>query len=779
MRVTDTMTPQEAMSTRKYAHPALSRFSRRDNGSSRLLLIKAAAGTGRTWFAASWIGERVGEVLDWSTGAQEERADIATVVARLRADARLHIAIILCPEASTLAMSAYLPALVAGQRDLLLDTEETLYFLQEEFALTLDDARRIHEQCGGWIQALKVFLADGEEPSGARQVIRSAFAVWFEPQQHLLELCDAAYLAKFDEPTVETFFGEFSSHPHTLAELSDAGFLHVDEFGALRMAELVRENLLAFAARLGPERTAILEKAAAHATVLHEGILEAMESAVRLRRWASLQNLLENHWTDVFVKDPLRLRAIAAAMPRFHSDQVEYMGLAIRFLNMADKDGMELQLPVLAADYASDRLAQRLHSDTERLYRKPNARAVTLGMLEMFHLRINGHYTEAGAAALRLRQMNMREDGSEPINSSLLAFSIRQAGISLQLAGNDIAARQAYEAAYQEAKKSDIDILKADIAGRLSLLNALVGNTEAAHYWLADHQHTMESVSWGRKTIAHAALLAEAYLRLIQLDFTAAQELLATMPLALDNNEFWAANAYLVAMVRIQTGVPESARSVLETLRAERRFSAASPMSARLIDEALFFATAFDPRLSADETHYANGVLQAFHLLLRGKPDAALGELHKQLATQGPGRWSNLASYCDVAARNPGTPGIETMQRVNQLFKNSRNIAEVSLLMRIPGWSNIAPLLELTAEERTRLSTVSASFQALTFARPALTPREREILSQLRAGLSRRQIADAGYRSENTVKAQLRGLYRKLAATTLEQALDRARELGL
>ena len=124
-------------------------------------------------------------------------------------------------------------------------------------------------------------------------------------------------------------------------------------------------------------------------------------------------------------------------------------------------------------------------------------------------------------------------------------------------------------------------------------------------------------------------------------------------------------------------------------------------------------------------------------------------------------------------------PGIETMQRVNQVFKNSRNIAEVSLLMRVPGWSHIGPLLELTLEERTRLSTVSATFQALSGSRPTLTPREREILSQLRAGLSRRQIADAGYRSENTVKAQLRGLYRKLEATTFEQALERARELGL
>lgn len=767
------------MSTKKYAHPALSRFSSRDNGSSRLLLIKAAAGTGRTWFAASWIGERFGEVLDWSTGAQEEQADIATVVARLRADATLHIAIVLCPEASTLALSAFLPTLVAGQRDLLLDTEESLYFLQEDFALTLEDARRIHEQCGGWIQALKVFMADGQEPSGARQVMRSSFAVWFEPQQHLLELCDAAYLAKFDEPTVETFYGQFSASPHTLAELSDAGLLYVDEFGALQMPELVREVLLKFAARLGPERIAILEKAAAHATVLHEGILEAMDSAVRLRRWASLQNLLENHWTDVFIKDPMTLRTIAAAMPRFHSELVEYMGLALRFLNMADKDGLELQLPAFAANYASDRLAQRLHSDTERLYRKPNARAVTLGMLEMFHLRLNGLYKEAGDAALRLRQVKFCGNGDEPINSSLLAFALRQAGISLQLAGNDITARQAYEAAYQEAKNSGIDILMADIAGRLSLLNALVGNTEAAQHWLADHKNTMERVSWGRKTIAHAAVMAEAYLAVMQFDFATAHELLATMPLALDNNEFWAVNAYLVAMQRIQTGVPESARSLIETLRAERQFSAASPMSSRLIDEALFFATAFDPRLAGDEAHHTNGILHAFQLLLRGQPDAALGELYKQLSTRGPGRWSDLAIYCELAARNPGMPGIETMQRVNQVFKNSRNIAEVSLLMRVPGWSHIGPLLELTLEERTRLSTVSATFQALSGSRPTLTPREREILSQLRAGLSRRQIADAGYRSENTVKAQLRGLYRKLEATTLEQALERARELGL
>jgi ATP/maltotriose-dependent transcriptional regulator MalT len=60
-----------------------------------------------------------------------------------------------------------------------------------------------------------------------------------------------------------------------------------------------------------------------------------------------------------------------------------------------------------------------------------------------------------------------------------------------------------------------------------------------------------------------------------------------------------------------------------------------------------------------------------------------------------------------------------------------------------------------------------------------LTDRELSVLRLLASELSRRQIADALFVSLDTVKTHTRGIYRKLGASSREQAVGRAREAGL
>ena len=60
-----------------------------------------------------------------------------------------------------------------------------------------------------------------------------------------------------------------------------------------------------------------------------------------------------------------------------------------------------------------------------------------------------------------------------------------------------------------------------------------------------------------------------------------------------------------------------------------------------------------------------------------------------------------------------------------------------------------------------------------------LTPREADVLDALRQGLTRAEIAQQQMRSENTVRSQVRSLYRKLEAGSLEEALATARQYGL
>lgn len=60
-----------------------------------------------------------------------------------------------------------------------------------------------------------------------------------------------------------------------------------------------------------------------------------------------------------------------------------------------------------------------------------------------------------------------------------------------------------------------------------------------------------------------------------------------------------------------------------------------------------------------------------------------------------------------------------------------------------------------------------------------LTPRELEILDQIAAGKSTREIAQALFVSENTVKTHASRVYDKLGVNRRTQAVQEARRLGL
>ena len=60
-----------------------------------------------------------------------------------------------------------------------------------------------------------------------------------------------------------------------------------------------------------------------------------------------------------------------------------------------------------------------------------------------------------------------------------------------------------------------------------------------------------------------------------------------------------------------------------------------------------------------------------------------------------------------------------------------------------------------------------------------ITPAERRVLELLPTHLTVAHLADRLYLAPATVKAHLRAIYRKLEASSREEAVERARELGL
>ena len=66
-----------------------------------------------------------------------------------------------------------------------------------------------------------------------------------------------------------------------------------------------------------------------------------------------------------------------------------------------------------------------------------------------------------------------------------------------------------------------------------------------------------------------------------------------------------------------------------------------------------------------------------------------------------------------------------------------------------------------------------------TPARRALTPAERRVLELLATHLPETEIAQRLHVSQNTLKTEVRGLFRKLDVHSRSDAVERARQIGL
>jgi LuxR family maltose regulon positive regulatory protein len=90
----------------------------------------------------------------------------------------------------------------------------------------------------------------------------------------------------------------------------------------------------------------------------------------------------------------------------------------------------------------------------------------------------------------------------------------------------------------------------------------------------------------------------------------------------------------------------------------------------------------------------------------------------------------------------------------------------------------VCQLLDLFRAAHPAVSIPSAEEMAGSVS-AQLSPREREILQLLEAGLDNKALAQRLVVSDSTVRTHLRNLYRKLEVTSRIQAIKRARELGL
>lgn len=114
---------------------------------------------------------------------------------------------------------------------------------------------------------------------------------------------------------------------------------------------------------------------------------------------------------------------------------------------------------------------------------------------------------------------------------------------------------------------------------------------------------------------------------------------------------------------------------------------------------------------------------------------------------------------------------------VDHVVSGSGALVDLALLHQ----HSMLPVAAIQRLSDSRIALLAHAAPASTqqSERPVLTRREAEVLDGLRQRLTRREIADRQFRSENTVRSQVRSLYQKLGAGSLDEALETARRWGL
>jgi LuxR family maltose regulon positive regulatory protein len=295
------------------------------------------------------------------------------------------------------------------------------------------------------------------------------------------------------------------------------------------------------------------------------------------------------------------------------------------------------------------------------------------------------------------------------------------------------------------------------------------------------------------ESLYHAA---EAFVALERFDLASAQVHISAGQVDLESAEHWPVMLHLQAMMDLALGRAEAAGMALEsamTRPGSRRVG--SPFVRALLASAQ--AAAFQ---AAGHPSRADAVLAALprscsqwtiaargrSALVSGRPELAVRLLTDDMATfrAGPPRLRAEAYLLAAAAASriarPAT-ALACMERASGLMAD-RGLRFA--LMLIPR-GDLDVLIALAVDRNSAVLPELMAGLVIPSALPyharivSLTERESVVLAQLARTGNAAEIAAALFVSVNTVKSQLRSIYRKLDAGTREQALLVAREAEL
>ncbi len=753
-------------------HPAYGRFHTK-NPSRRILLIWGPRAMGTEAFALSWVAGIPSNVVDLS--AQTAHGDITEQVAQAGRTTE-RVAVILPPGAQASALAATYSAALAGPNDLCLTYDEVETWLTALEATANSDARELYRAGGGWFEILQELVSEQANSAIAGELLDGSLGSWLDVIDHKGLMSAAGFLDAFDEMTLNSYYDNFSVTRLSADSLLRHGLLCRDERGELVMPHLV-SGLLNKRCRSTNQLLADrLEEHAIASIAETTSVYEALKTAVSCGRWNAALSLLDARAVDLFLESPEQLREVISLLPRKAMDSKGYLWWILNVVDASVPSGLRAPNPSPTVGYAYTKALQHLRGISIQAAKTPGPAAITTGMVYLLLLRFSGRYAESAQQARAIQDVLHAAMVLGPVSELLVGFTYVQVGASHMMSGNVDEAIWSFEEASRSVNPEKRQPLDPTINGALALLHALNGQNQRAQDYLDSFEPVAAAEArWDLVTTQTMVRAAQGLLYLSQLDVERLGNVVRELPREPSQNHLWFFHVFLDSWHVALRGD----RTTFMALRNS------APFERSPLDQSRLIQSLFGEIVQLGDVLWLEGSgvpdfhpLRALGLIRRSRNDAALAVLKKfDSSVPGFGRWRTVVVALSEAVRDSSGELSGMVQRVQRTSLEVSPL-DSALMSTVPNFTDSAVLWGFDDIVLRRIKR----FAAMTFpslpARPILTHREKELISYLRQGYSRKNIAEQTFRSENTIKSQMSTLYRKLSAKSSKQALGKAKEYG-
>lgn len=406
------------------------------------------------------------------------------------------------------------------------------------------------------------------------------------------------------------------------------------------------------------------------------------------------------------------------------------------------------------------------------------------------YLRFNGDFV-GSRAAFDDAEKFLSEHANVPEVAAMVPMAQVQASLLYLLTDELLESAKRATAAYRNARERKLVTETRNAIGVLALVNVLGGNGAHATEWLERLDATPPTTGMFRDMADTCAHVARVLVHLGRLDLPAAESALAHLNPATSMDEMWpfivlAQSDYALLTGKSVQGLRDLEAAVIAHPNFERPGTLIQPMLAAARANLLLAQGGGNRALaslgSAEAAHPLVRAVRARIELLRGEHQRAITIAHVSSDwDRAHGRaLRELRLITAIAHLHAGEP-IEAGRVFRTVIADDG--AGLLRALAMVDRSSVARLVAETGVGGSEFESMSEKVPEPPFVErlelATLTPREQLVLTLLHEDLTMGEIAAQLVVSGNTIKSQVRSLYRKLGVNSREEAVKRAAEYGL